>query len=379
MSQGTKLYDAVIAGYICVDLIPDLTGNDPSANVSAFFRPGKLIEIGGLSYTLGGVVANTGIAMKKYKKEVYLNGLIGKDFIGEIARQSLNKHHLGEGIDSTTDAGTAFGLVIAPPGIDRIFLESPGCSRLFDTTHIHFDKVAQSRVFHFGYPPLLRKFYLDNGKMLCDLFAFIQGMNVVTSLDFSLPDVDSESGRVDWPFIMQRVLPSVDIFVPSLEELLQIMAPDQYALIKASCGEEDMIDQIPVDTIRGLGRAIIALGVKILLVKAGHQGAYLFTGDVGPINGKRGFALSVEDWNDRECRCPAFEADPARVKNASGSGDAAAAAFLCAILDNEGPETALQYAVLAGRNNLYFHDMHHDHGDWAEMTEEIRSRTVTVR
>lgn len=377
----TKLYDAVIAGYICVDLIPDLTGSEPSPNPSAFFRPGKLIEIGGLSYTLGGVVANTGLAMKKFKKEVCLNGLIGKDFIGMIARESLDQYGLAEGIDSTAEAGTAFGLVIAPPGIDRIFLESPGCSRIFDMSHIHFDKIAASRIFHFGYPPLLRNFYRNDGALLRELFAAVRAMNVVTSLDFSLPDPESESGSVNWPAIMQRLLPFVDIFVPSLEEVLRIMAPDTYAAIKSSentsSGDDaGMIDLVPVKVIREIGQAIIRLGVKILLIKAGHHGAYLFTGDISSINRTRGFALSGKDWNYRYSQCPAFAADPARVKNASGSGDAAAAAFLCAILDNEPPETALLYAGLAGRNNLYSNDMHVDLGDWAEMTDEINRVAV---
>ncbi len=372
MREELKQYDAVIAGYICVDLVPDLTGSGASTNVSDFFKPGKLIEIGGLSYTLGGVVANTGIAMKKFNREVYLNGLIGEDFIGGIARESLNKNNLAGGISTTTEAGTAFGLVIAPPGIDRIFLESPGCSRIFGMEHIHFDKVARSRIFHFGYPPLLRNFYLDNGERLCKLFASVQRMNVVTSLDFSLPDPESESGKVDWPAIMRRLLPFVDIFVPSVEEVLQIMAPDRYAEIKSVSDGMDMIDLVPPAVIREIGKAIIGQGVKILLIKAGHRGAYLMTGDISSINRKKGFALSPEQWNDRNCWHPACEVDLARVKHASGSGDAAAAAFLCAILDNESPERALQYAIIAGRNNLYCHDMYDDLGDWAEMTEEIK-------
>jgi len=366
------LCDVVVAGYICVDLVPDLSGHAPSPGVSSFFKPGKLIEIGGLAYTLGGVVANTGAAMKKFGKSVYCAGLTGEDFIGDMARGAMERLGLAEGIGVTADAGTAFGLVIAPPGIDRIFLESSGCSKVFDRAHIDMTRVAASRIFHFGYPPLLRNFYLDKGALLCELFASVKQLNVVTSLDFSLPDPESESGKVDWPIVLRRLLPSVDVFVPSVEELLWITAPEQYATIKAACGDADMIDAIPEDMIREMGRAIIDQGVKILLIKAGHRGLYLMTGDVSGVNTTRGFQLLPEDWSYRDCRCAASDADAARVINASGSGDVAAGAFLCALLDNEPPETALQYAAIAGRNNLYCKDMYSDLADWEVMTEEIK-------
>ncbi len=61
-----KKYDAVIAGYTCVDLIPDFMKTESVANFSSLFRPGKLIEIDGIDFVLGGVVANTGLAMKKF-------------------------------------------------------------------------------------------------------------------------------------------------------------------------------------------------------------------------------------------------------------------------------------------------------------------------
>ena len=223
-----KKYDAVISGYTCVDLIPDFKKTQSVTSFSNLFIPGKLIEIDGISYVLGGVVPNTGLAMKKFNKNVFLNGLVGDDFIGRIATEWLDKYDLSAGIRTTGSAGTAFSIVIAPPGIDRIFLESPGCNQIFDASFIDFDAVSESRIFHFGYPPLLKQFYQNNGGQLVDLFSEIQKMGVVTSLDFSLPDTESESGRLNWPEIMHKLLPVTDIFVPSLEELFRIMLPGEY-------------------------------------------------------------------------------------------------------------------------------------------------------
>lgn len=368
-----KKYDAVIAGYICVDMIPDFKKNKSFTSICSLLKPGKLIEIDGLNYTLGGVVANTGMAMKKFSKNVFLNGLIGDDFIGKITREWLDKYNLSTGVKTIKGEGTAFSLVIAPPGIDRIFLESPGCSQLFDISYINFDVVAQSRLFHFGYPPLLKQFYLNGGSQLLEMFSAIQGMGVVTSLDFSLPDAESESGKLNWPEILQRILPFTDIFVPSLEEALQIMMPSEYAEIQSSSDNTEIIDLVSIETIREIGKRIIDSGVKIALIKAGHRGAYLWTGDISSINEKPGFNLHEESWNYRELWCDAYRIDNAKIKNASGAGDTASAAFLSAILDGKSPESSLKYAAIAGRNNLYCYDIYKELSNWPKMTEEIKS------
>jgi sugar/nucleoside kinase (ribokinase family) len=367
-----KKYDAVIAGYICVDLIPDFKKNESFVNISDLLKPGKLIEINGISFVLGGLVANTGLAMKKFGKEVLLNGLVGDDFIGKIAREWLNKYNLSEGIKVTDKAGTAFSIVIAPPGIDRIFLESPGCNQIFDAGYINFDGISQSRLFHFGYPPLLKQFYLNVGSQMLDMFSKVKKMGVVTSLDFSLPDPESESGKIEWPEIIQKILPFTDIFVPSMEEVLQIMQPREYAEILSSSVSADVINHVLVNTIREIGKRFIDSGVKILLIKAGQWGAYLLTGDVSSISEKAGLNLEKEKWNHCELWCNAYKADPLKIKNSSGAGDTSVAAFLSAILDGENPESAVKYAAMAGRNNLYCTNLYDDLSNWQEMTEEIK-------
>jgi len=368
----TRKYDAVIAGYLCVDMVPGFqkkTGAEVS--ISGLFKPGKLIEIDGLDFSLGGVVANTGMAMKKFGRTVFLNGLIGDDLIGKIAKDWLNKYNLSEGIKITGEAGSAFSIVIAPPGVDRIFLESPGCSKIFDTGFIDFKAVSQSRIFHFGYPPLLRKFYLNEGEQLLALFSKVQEMGVATSLDFSLPDTQSESGKQDWLSVMKRVLPYTDVFVPSLEEMIQIMRPGEYARILSSAGNSEMIDLIPFGLIREIGQEIIGCGVKVLLVKAGHRGIYMLTGEVSSLNQKEGFNLDAGNWNNREIWCKAYAADPAKLKNATGAGDTAVAAFLSAILDGLSAEESLKIAAVAGRNNLYCQDIYEEIDDWQDMKQEI--------
>ncbi|MGN6493716.1 MAG: carbohydrate kinase family protein [Agriterribacter sp.] len=372
-----KKYDAVIAGYICVDLIPVFKSKVPVTEVYDVLKAGKLIEIDGMESTLGGVVANAGMAMKKFSKQVFLNGLIGADFIGKIARDSLEKYDLSEGIQTVAGKGTAFGLVIAPPGIDRIFLESPGCSELFDVQHINYEAISNSRLLHFGYPPLLRKFYLQEGRQLSQLFKKVDAMGVVTSLDFSLPDAESESGNVNWTEVLKQTLPFTDIFVPSLEEALKMVFPYEYALLEAD--NSDLVERVPLELIAELGSTLIGFGANIVLIKAAQRGVFLWTSDITSMNLKNTVQLSAAEWNNRQLWCDAYPAIPEKIKNASGAGDASAAAFLSAVLDGKSPELALKYAAIAGRNNLYCNDIYEEMPDWHTMTRQLSETPHVVR
>ncbi|MBE9601887.1 carbohydrate kinase family protein [Pedobacter sp. MC2016-24] len=366
-----KELDVMVAGYLGIDLIPDFKKTQQNVPLHDLLKPGKLTEIDGLQLSLGGVVANTGIALKKFNKRVYLNGLTGNDFMGRIIQDWLERYQIATGIKMLPHASTAFGIVIAPPGVDRIFLESPGCNEIFSKSDIDFKVMQQSKIFHFGYPPLLKNFFVNNGNQLHSLFSEAQQLGVVTSLDLSLPDPQSEGSHCDWPAIMKKVLPFTDIFVPSIEELLNIMMPEEYHRIAAAADENDMIDFIPLETIQSLGSQMISLGVKILLLKMAHRGAYLFTGDVSAVNEKGDLQLDTENWNHITLHCDAYPVDPDRFKNASGAGDTAAAAFLTAILEGESAFRSLHYACIAGRNNLYCNDMYQELDSWESMTNEI--------
>jgi len=371
-------YDVVIAGYTCVDLIPEFKKNTSYTSISNIFIPGRLIEIDRVSFVLGGVVANTGLALKKFNRKVYLNGLVGNDVVGKMAKEWLEEYNISEGIQTTEIAGTAISIVIAPPGVDRIFLESSGCNQIFDTSFIKFDIISQSRIFHFGYPPLLTQFLLHSGSQLAEMFSSIQKMGVVTSLDFSIIDPQSESGKINWPEVMKKILPNIDIFVPSLEEVLQIMTPLKYAEFQDSFKNGELINEVPVSLIKEIGKLIIDSGVKILLIKAGERGAFLITGDVSSINENTAINLQIESWNFREFWCKAYSVDETKTINSNGAGDTAVAAFLSAILDGHCAESALKYAALAGRNNLYCQNIFTDLSDWQEMTKEIELSSVEV-
>lgn len=368
-------WDAVVAGYLGVDIAPGFPAGRPAIPAAELFRPGRLIETAGLSFSLGGVVANTGLAMKRFGQRVELMGTVGCDSLGEIVMARLKAQGVTGGIRKNRRAGTAYGIVVAPPGMDRIFFEDPGCNAVFTAKDIDFKKVAQSRLFHFGYPPLMEKLWAASGAELQKLFRRVRRLGVATSLDMTLPDSDSPAGKADWRKILAGTLPFVDIFVPSIEEILFMLEPEQYACILAAAVGRDMVDVIPQDLYGGLAERILALGVKVVMIKAGHRGAYLQTGDIAKLTAATALNLPAGNWSQRKLWIESFPPDPRRVRNACGAGDCAVAGFLTAVLQGVEIEKAARYAMLAGRDNLYGPDAFSGLSNWAEMTRLIDRQT----
>jgi len=370
-SRTTFPLDAVVAGYLGVDIVPGFPAGRPTVPAADLFRPGRLIETTGLDFSLGGVVANTGFAMKRFGQRVALMGSVGCDALGEIVMARLSENGVTSGIRKNPRTGTAYGIVVAPPGMDRIFFEDPGTNDVFTAEDIDYKTVARCRLFHFGYPPLMKSLWADNGAELQKLFRQVREIGVATSLDMTLPDSDSPSGKANWREILAETLPYVDIFVPSIEEILFMLEPEQYADILASAAGRDMVDEIPHTLFDQLADQIMDMGVKVLLIKAGHRGAYLRTGKIADLNSTTPLRLPTDNWCNRKLWIDPLPADPDRIKNACGAGDCAVAGFLTALLNGEEIEKSAMYAMHAGRDNLYSIDAISGLTGWKEMTESL--------
>ena len=361
MKAGRPI-DAVVAGYLGVDIAPGFASSGAGAFAERF-RPGKLIETRGLKISLGGVVANTGLALKKFGCRVELMGCVGYDALGDIALTQLAEAGVDGGIRRMEGEGTAYGIVLAPPGMDRLFLEDPGCNRVFNAGDIDYELVGQSRLFHLGYPPLMDALWADQGSELKRILEQVRACGPVISLDMTLPDPDAPAGKADWREILASALPLVDIFVPSVEELLYMLDPDGYARLSEQTADGDMVDAIPESEYARLAEMTLDMGVDILLIKAGHKGAYLRTVERVASSLPWGAAGGCPQglW------LPPEERDVAFIVNASGAGDGAIAGFLAALLKGEGVISAGRYAMIAGRDNLYGQDAISGLRDWEEM------------
>jgi sugar/nucleoside kinase (ribokinase family) len=332
-------YDCIAAGHICLDIIPTI-------HDSGFkFLPGKLVETGRLSVSTGGSVSNTGICLNQLGIRTMLVGKVGDDILADSVRHVLNTYGVGLAGHLVTAAGeqTSYSIVLSPPGEDRMFLHAPGCNGTFDENDIDYGQVSDARLFHFGYPPLLERTFADEGKSLVSIFRRAKAAGVTTSLDMSLPDRSGPAGKADWPLILKKTLPFVDIFSPNIEELMLMMRPTEY-LEKSAGGT--IIDTASPALCSALALEMIDLGAKIVVVKLGHRGLFLQTASSLEISGLgRGAPSDLSHWRNRRLWSPCFKVD---VAGTTGSGDATIAGFLLGILRGMSPEKCLSAACAVG-------------------------------
>jgi sugar/nucleoside kinase (ribokinase family) len=229
MNRVSEQPQVIVAGHVCVDIIPAF--GEQVAPLDTLLRPGHLTIVGPALISTGGAVSNTGLALHRLGIPVRLMGKIGQDLFGEAILSVFRSHSpaLADGMLISPGEDSSYTLVINPPGVDRIFIHCPGANDTFGASDVPIEEVRQARIFHFGYPSLMRRMHVDDGVELSQLMANVKAAGVITSLDMSLPDPGSSAGRADWQLTLERTLPYVDLYVPNLEETLFTIDRPRYA------------------------------------------------------------------------------------------------------------------------------------------------------
>lgn len=162
---------AVVAGHICIDITPVFPESVKSvSSVGELLQPGKLLTMDKPDIHTGGAVANTGLGMKILGADVKLLGKVGGDEFGRMVRNVLNSYGAGDALLVDESSVTSYSIVLAVPGVDRIFLHCPGANDTFASMDIPDSALSEVCHFHFGYPPLMREMYQEDGKALLELF-----------------------------------------------------------------------------------------------------------------------------------------------------------------------------------------------------------------
>ncbi len=345
----------IVAGHICIDITP-VFPNKRTTNISEVLQPGKLIEMGKAEVSTGGAVANTGLGMKILGADVTLMGKVGCDEFGNMICDILNKYDAAKGMIFSDKVSTSYSVVLAVPGIDRIFLHNPGANNQFRAEDISEEALKEAKLFHFGYPTLMKSMYENNGAELIALFKRVKAMGCATSLDLSAVDPDTEAGRADWEKILEAVMPYVDFFVPSVEELCFMLDKERFKEWQIRACGRDITEVLAPDTdIKPLADRCMSLGAKVLLLKCGRPGMYFKSADVKKLKGiETIIKLNIDDWADREI----FEKSyvPDKVLSGTGAGDTSIAAFLTAMLNGEAPEMCLNLAAATGASCVTAYD-----------------------
>jgi len=338
------MIDAIVAGHLCVDVIPTI--NQEAASSESFLAPGRLTEVGPAVLSTGGAVSNTGLALHRLGIDVRLIARVGDDQIAELTRNLLRRYgpHLADTLGVGQGEPSSYSVVINPPGVDRTFLHCTGTNDTFGPEDIDPELVAQARLFHFGYPPLMRRMYADGGTALSAMLHAAHETGATVSLDMAMPDPAKPSGRADWPGILVRALPHVHLFVPSAEEILYMLRRSRYDELAREIGPAAMLNEITASETSSLARAAMALGARVVLLKMGHRGLYVRTADdLGEMG--RATPADPTNWSGRELWAPCFRVT---VGGTVGAGDATIAGFLAGLLKGETIEHSLTAGVAVG-------------------------------
>jgi sugar/nucleoside kinase (ribokinase family) len=363
-AEQSITYDLVVAGHICLDIIPSIPDTG-ARRVEELFLPGKLVVVGPCALSTGGPVSNTGIGAVKLGCRVAFMAKVGADAFGEMARSLLEESGSSAGVVTDPDAGTAYTVALAPPGIDRIFLHAPGANDRFGSDDVDYALVSRARLFHLGYPPLMRRLYADDGAELAEVFRRAKATGATTSLDMALPDPNSPSGQAPWARILERVLPHVDIFLPSMEEAFFMMHPQEFLARKQAQGGAELLNHISEAECSEMAGTFLAMGAGMSALKSGHRGYYFRTGSAKRLaDAGRAMPDDLAGWADRELWCPAFAIE--RIASATGSGDSSIAGFLTCLLRGGTLHQCLKAANCAGHQNLHALDAVSGLRSWEE-------------
>ena len=363
--QARSTIEAVVAGHICLDVIPTLVGG------AVVFRPGQTVEAGPTVFSTGGAVSNTGLALHKLGVVTRLMGKVGSDVFGQAILQIIETHGRGlsEGMVVVPGESSSYSIILSPPDADRMFIHAPGCNATFGADDIRYDTLESAQLFHFGYPPLMERMYADNGAELTTIFQQVKAMGITTTLDLSMPDPNSTAGHVDWYAILGATLPYVDVFLPSAEEILLMLRRSVFDQLAGRIQSPRPLDHITPEMISELGQALLDMGAKIVGLKIGDRGLYLRTSNAATL-AKMGRTryVNIETWSERELWAPCFAT---QVAGTTGSGDTTIAGFLMGLLRGMTPEEALTAACAVGACSLEAVDALSRVLSWPETAKRI--------
>ena len=375
----------VVAGHLCLDIFPDLSAI-PEGQFTRLFKPGHLVEAGPVNFAVGGAVSNTGLALARLGVPARLVGMLGVDPFADIVNE-IYQRYAGERIDEhgqpllqtnfivRPDTPTSYTVIISPPGVDRIFLHCKGANDAFVAGDVDFQALQDAAVFHFGYPSLMGQFHVDGGRETIELFRRARPGGVTTSLDMTLPDASAGAGRADWVAILEAALPDVDIFLPSIEEILFMLRRSTYDELQeagsASSPPEggSLVHRVTPELLYDLSSQLLEMGVKIAGFKLGERGFYLRTAGKKALEKLgRGRPADLTAWADQTLWAPAFKV---QVAGTTGAGDSAIAGFLSGLLRGLGPRQALSAAVAVGACNVEAADAQSGLRSWEDTLARV--------
>jgi len=334
---------AIVAGHICLDIIPHLT--ETGEELAALLSPGRVAEIGSTLVATGGAVANVGTALFRLGLPVRLAGRVGDDLFGRAVSDLLAAvdPSLPEGLTVSPADATSYSIVLSARGSDRTFLHFPGANDAFRADDLSAERMAGCDLLHFGYPPSMRTIYRNGGTELVALLARAKAAGLTTSLDMSYPPPGSEASRLDWKAILARALPLIDLFIPGVEEISSMLRGES----SREGAPPRLEGLLQPGHLRRVAGELLDMGCALCVIKLGSDGLYVkTTSDPARIAGMgRCAPRDATGWTGREAHGPCFAVT---VAGTTGAGDCTAAGFIAGLLHHLSLDETVTSALAAG-------------------------------
>jgi sugar/nucleoside kinase (ribokinase family) len=356
-NQPSDPLSVLVAGHICLDIIPQL----PSDPVRRMLRPGALDLVGPVTLAVGGCAGNTGIALHRLGLRTTLVARVGDDRLGSVLTDLVRRAVPTEAARLVATAGemTSYSLIFNRPGEDRSIAHFPGVNDTFVADDVPPDLLRGATLLHIGYPPLMAALVANDGRELGRLLTRARTDGVATSLDMANANLDPVEGRVRWRDLLQRILPDVDVFLPSLAEACHLL------------GRRVHRDEHGAPTLASVGRLadeLVGLGVGIAGVKLGEHGLYIRTASEARVAAMPGRVAAT--WADRELYSAVFET---KVVGTAGAGDTTIAGFLFGVLGGMTPDDAVTAACAVGGSSTEAADGTSSVPGWPEIKGRLES------
>jgi sugar/nucleoside kinase (ribokinase family) len=367
----TGVVDVVVAGHICLDIIPVIPPKPGEA--AHLLLPGSMTEVGPPILSTGGAVSNTGLALHRLGVRTRLVAKIGDDLFGRAILDLVSSRDpsLAAGMVIAEGETSSYTVVVSPPNTDRLFLHCPGANNTFGAADVSDDQLEGARLFHFGYPPIMRRMWEHDGAELKEILRRVKKLGLTISLDMTRPDPDSDAGRAPWRRLLTNILPFVDVFLPSFEETLFMLDRRRFDSLVANAGSQSVFSRVDTALLEELAAELIQMGVSIVGLKLGDSGFYLKT--TGDEDKWRNFGATspsnLDSWRARELFTPCFQV---KVAGTTGAGDCTIAGFLAALLKGMPAADSLVRGVAVGAFNVEQADATSGIPDWSVVEERLR-------
>jgi len=346
----------IVAGHICLDIIPRL----PSGPRRRALRPGSLDPLGPITLSVGGCVGNTGIALHRLGMRSTLVARVGDDRLGGVLSELVREAVPGDAARLIIAAGepTSYSLISNLPGRDRAIQHFSGVNDTFAGDDVPDELLGAATLLHVGYPPLMAAMVANDGRELRRLLERARGQGLTTSLDMANANLDPGQSPVRWRALLERVLPEVDVFMPSLAEASHLLRRRV---------QRDERGGPTLASVARLADEMIGLGVGIAGVKLGEHGLYVRTASTARL------AVGSHDlspaWAHRELYSSVFETN---VVGTAGAGDATIAGFLFGLLMGMSPSPTVTGACAVGGSSTEAADGTSSVPSWPEIERRLQ-------